>query len=307
MEKLINSINYVEYSNKIEKILFEFLYSTQNGYTNLKSKNAIENVQKYLEKFDLELDKLNNQYQIKNNDKLAFNIRKDYIRELKKHYEKSVEEWLDVTFEEKIENILFKVSLNKNNLTIIDSSYNKLLCLIGWYSKAKEYNLDEEKMLISKINKKFKNALRENFKNLLPKQNPQNSNENVYFKLRHVLRNSKDDFLKLDVNDFVEELTKEDLSYFNIAKQLVLNNDIGRLYDEIDLIDASFEIAQIKDEKEKYNFLKQIKNDFKNFKNENKTLKEEDKVQIIKRRIAILKEGKSSKNNCKYFKTILST
>ena len=58
MEEIINSIKYYDFINKTNEILYQLLYSSENGFLGLSSENAILEAQNYIDKFDYEISKL---------------------------------------------------------------------------------------------------------------------------------------------------------------------------------------------------------------------------------------------------------
>ena len=120
---------------------------------------------------------------------------------------------------------------------------------------------------------------------------------------QEIIKNPKE-FTQIKLSDFTSKISAYDMSCFKKMQNELLTYKKTELTDEINLIDTSIELMELKDESEKYKFIKEVYNDFNRYRIKNKQLEEEDKLKLIKRRMKLFpKNGKSSG---KYFKELLS-
>ena len=306
VKNVINSINLVEYNSKVDNLIFSLLYSKETGYYSLKSKVAIEKYNYYIEKFNFELQKLNEEYNIqKLNDNIAFK-QKEYLNKLNIHYKNQVVIWAKEVYERSLENLLFKVSLNKNDKNMCKFLYNKAHELTNWFFLFINSNKNEQKRLKLELENNYNKALNSSFSDYLPLENPIKSDIKTYLKLRNLFKTSKDEFSTLDLTKYYSTLSKNDLNYFNYLYQNAKTFKAQEITDEISLVDCAVEILNIKNDDEIYEFIQSVKDDILNFISANKKITEEDKISLIKRRMKLfndLKDKKSSKSG--YFKKVL--
>lgn len=315
MREIISNILHLEFENKIDDIINEKLYSN-SGYLNLKSKEAIEKIQIFLDEFDYEIQKLVDEIKIENFKEIVEEKKSQFEAELEKHYIKQAKVWAQEIFEKTIENVLFKVSINKNNKEKRQALYSKALSVVSWIVNVLNLDSAEQKSLIEALNKKYILAIKSDFREFIPKQNAKKSDPAKFLFLLNLFRSKKEEFLKHDLEEDISFLSLEDFNYLKILKKSLLRQSQNMFFDdEIDLFYSAFEILNLTDDKEKYELMSQIKFDFQNQKKKNENLDEKEKIEIAKRRIEIFKDSKENKNfksqksakGLRYFKKALSS
>ena len=315
MREIISNILHLEFENKIDDIINEKLYSN-SGYLNLKSKEAIEKIQIFLDEFDYEIQKLVDEIKIENFKEIVEEKKSQFEAELEKHYIKQTKVWAQEIFEKTIENILFKVSINKNNKEKRQVLYSKALSVVSWIVNVLNLDSAEQKSLIETLNKKYILAIKSDFREFTPKQNAKKSDPAKFLFLLNLFRSKKEEFLKRNLEEDISFLSLEDFNYLKILKNSLLRQSQNMFFDdEIDLFYSAFEILNLTDDKEKYELMSQIKFDFQNQKKKNENLDEKEKIEIAKRRIEIFKDSKENKNfksqksakGLRYFKKALSS
>ena len=124
---LLSGISYVEFINNIDNLINELLYSPDNGYTALYSKNAVMSAQKVLDKFNHESQKLKRQVDFPDSDKIIDEKRADLIKQIKKHYEAQQLAWADEVYGNMLENCFLQASIFKDDKEVKDKIYARIL------------------------------------------------------------------------------------------------------------------------------------------------------------------------------------
>ena len=133
-KNIVSSISFLEFVNNINTLINRLLYSSSEGYTNLKSKNAIVGFCDVVKKFDNEAIKLSKDLDYSEVETLINSKRKDLILQIQKHYNQEVLVWADEVFDNLVENCLFAVSINKNKAK---EYYSQLVKSIRWICDVK--------------------------------------------------------------------------------------------------------------------------------------------------------------------------
>ena len=196
---------------------------------------------------------------------------------------------------------MFEVSINKKNA---DFEKNNILSVLTWFCKVKNYDEESYEKMLNELNIRFKRVLNSSDNDYLPKTAANKTNENEFLKLWDMILENQDEFLNYDLDSKINLLSDEDIKYFQNVKNKIQTYKKNSIKDEIILINSSMKIAKITENSKKYDFIKQILNDFCLFYEQNKLLEEKDKIEIIKRRLHLFlnKETKTSS----YFEKLFS-
>ena len=100
IQDIINTTSYVEIVNKLDNLINDLLYSKDSGYINLTSKDALDNAQKVIDKFNYETDKISKDSVVDNIGSILSSKKEELIAEVRKHYEKEIRNWAYNIFEE---------------------------------------------------------------------------------------------------------------------------------------------------------------------------------------------------------------
>jgi len=317
-EEIVN-ILHLDFVNKIDEVIFDSLFSSGRGYFNLKSINAIENYQSYLDNFDNEVQKIINELnkssilsdKIENEDEIIDSKQKYFKKMLDNHLNSQVHIWAQDVFNDTIENILFKVSLNKNVPEIREKLYSKAISAISWISSLEKLDEQDQKATTEYFNKRYIAAIRSDFGEYIPKQNSLTTDADKYISLIKMYRFDKDEFIKYNLDEETEKFSINDLNYLKTLQKNALQYKNILFDDEIDLFFSAVEVLNLKNNKEKIEFLTQLKCDFQNSKKKNENCSEKEKIELAKRRIEIFREtkentaSKKTLSGLKYFKKAL--
>ncbi len=297
---LLSGISYVEFINNIDNLINELLYSPDNGYTALYSKNAVMSAQKVLDKFNHESQKLKRQVDFPDSDKIIDEKRADLIKQIKKHYEAQQLAWADEVYGNMLENCFLQASIFKNDKEVKDKIYARILSGVSWIANI--HNLDDEAMnKLIKLNvSKFHQALNSNDSDFIPKVNAENTDYVLFLEFRDLILKDKDKFLLTDFNSLSEKLIDEDIKYFDRLKRDLKTYKINTVKDDILLVNSAMDILKIKNSHEKYNFIKLIENDFNS---ELDKIDENKKIELVKRRMQLFKNSLHNDNISEYYKS----
>lgn len=304
-KKYIESINYLEFINNLEDIFYDLLYSSQRGYINLHSKNAILEFSNFLEKFDWEVVKITEKIDYSNLSQIIEAKKEEFKSELRKHFDEEIKIWAQEVFDNLIQNLLFDIGLNKQDNKKLNLIYNRALSAVVWLCDIKKYNQEDKKALITNLNNEFQRAFNSSFAEFAPKQRTLKSDSGLFLKIFTAYRQNYEEFMQIDFETTLNGISQEDLIYFNNLKTKSKTSQKTVQDDEIDLINCSLEILNLPLDNQKYQFIKLLLNDFNNFQTENKSLKEEDKISLAKRRMELFKDSISDKRDYKYYKKLL--
>ena len=158
--------------------------------------------------------------------------------------------------------------------------------------------------MLNELNIRFKKVLNSSDYDYLPKANALKTNEDEFLKIWDMILENEDEFLNYDLGLKTNLLTNEDVKYFENLKNYLQTSKKNSIKDEIILINSSLKVAKISDKTKKYDFIKQVINDFSQLLAQKKTPEEKDKIELIKRRMRLFqnKEAKTST----YFEKLLS-
>ena len=306
-ENLLTSISYLEFINNIDNLVFDLLYSPNNGFTGLLSKNAVTSAQGYLEKFNHEAEKIKRQVDFNNADKIIEDKKNDLIKQIKKHYNIQVVAWADEVYQNMIENCFLQASAFRDDKDIQDKIYAKILSCVSWMANI--HNLtDDEMSKIIKINlDKFYRALNSNDSDFIPKASIQKTDPNSYLEIRDLILKDKDKFLTIDFNSLNDKLDSSDIQKFNRIKNDIQTSKINSIKDDILLINSAIDVLKIKNNDEKYNFIKLVENDFYNSDVQTDNLDENKKIELIKRRMKLFKNSLNNDSISEYFKSRITS
>ena len=306
-ENLLTSISYLEFINNIDNLVFDLLYSPNNGFMGLLSKNAVTSAQGYLEKFNHEAEKIKRQVDFNNADKIIEDKKNDLIKQIKKHYNIQVVAWADEVYQNMIENCFLQASAFRDDKDIQDKIYAKILSCVSWMANI--HNLtDDEMSKIIKINlDKFYRALNSNDSDFIPKASIQKTDPNSYLEIRDLILKDKDKFLTIDFNSLNDKLDSSDIQKFNRIKNDIQTSKINSIKDDILLINSAIDVLKIKNNDEKYNFIKLVENDFYNSDVQTDNLDENKKIELIKRRMKLFKNSLNNDSISEYFKSRITS
>ncbi len=292
INNIIKSADFLEFVNNLDELVLDILYNQNTGYANLTSKTAINEAQNKLKEFDENARKLLENAALDDVSGVIEEKRQDLICAIKKHYNQQIFIWCDEIYKNCIENCKISIAINRDNIELSDKEFQKALNMISWISNVKQLSSDEEQVLFEQFNKELDEMIKSNTYELL--KNKTKSDEKKFLELFYKI--DTEDFLKLDLEKENEYLTKEDLNYFKQIQQNLSTYKSTSIKDEVSLLKNAIQILNLKDNKGKYIFIKEILNDFISFRIENKKLTNDDKITLVKRRISIFKD------NSNYFK-----
>lgn len=305
INNILLATNYLEFLNQIDSLVWELLYSPNNGYTLLSSKQAVLEAQQVVEKYDYESLKIAKKTDFENAQSVIKEKRAELIAQIDKHYQKEALVWADNVYQDLIENCLLCVSINKNNKESVDKLYNRALCAISWIKEVKGLNEQEQNALVEKFNDEFYATLYSNDEDNLPNQSPKNSDETLFLEIRSLILDDEEAFLALDLNNIARDLNQADILFFTKIKNDFATYKKTSVKDEIMLINTAIKILNLQNNRDKYLFIKQIEDDFSLFLITNKKLNEEDKLTLVKRRMNLYTDRFNK--DSQYYKDILTS
>ena len=303
IKNIVLSVKYVDFVNKIDNLIYELLYSKTNGYILKNSKEALDEAQNVINKFDYEAFKIRKTVNYKDADLIIENKRKNLVKTVGKYYKKQIIIWADEVFENLIQNCILSISLNEENFSdILNRAYEAVV----WYSNIKNLSEDETKLIARELENKIINVINSSDNDYLPKKTPKQSDFKVFLNLLDMIIDNKEEFLNYDLAQQSLLLSNDDLNYF-----LKIQNDLNtykrtQILDDLMLIKTSISVGQIRSDSDKYLFIKQIQDDFTCFSviNQNK-ITEQDKTSIVKRRLELFNDKKTK--NQEYFRSLIAS
>lgn len=300
-KQIIESIRHLEFINNLDNSINKLLYSADFGYINFTSKEALLNFEKYISKFDSECEKISSNTRTPNKDKIIEIKKKEYLTQIKKHFETQTLNWAQEIYQNRIENCLFQAAINKTNQAKLDEIYSNALCAISWIVEVNFLDEANKKTLIDNFNLEFEFALKSNDSNLLAEPNPKTSSFKRFMELFNLIQKDSGEFLNHNLDFENSFLTKEDLASFKQKQADLLTFKKTNVLDEISLINFALENLNLKKDEQKYQFIKEVENDFNLFISNNKKLDETNKIEIIKRRMNLFYK----KDKQDYYKKVL--
>ncbi len=305
INNILLATNYLDFINQIDALVWELLYSPDGGYTLLSSKDAVLEAQRVVEKYDYESSKIVKKTDFKDAQNIIKDKRKELITQIDKHYQKEALCWADNVYRDLIENCLLCVSINKENKESVDKLYNRALCAISWIKEVKCLNEQEQNALVEKFNDEFYAALYSNDEDNLLNRPAQKTDSALFLELRSLILDDEKSFLSLDLNTLMRDLSQLDMAFFTKLKNDLTTYKKTSIKDEIMLVDSAINVLKLQNNEEKYQFIKQIDDDFLLFLTTNKKIDEEDKISLVKRRIDIYKDRFNKES--KYYKNKLTS
>ena len=300
-DKIIKSIQCIEFVNKINSLANKLLYDSNDGFIYLKSKNSLLNREKILEKFSFEADKIKQELNFSEDNGFIDEKKEELKIIISKHCNAELPFWIDEVFDELISNFLFSLSVNKE---LKDEIYFKILESLAWYANVKNISIEERKKIENKLIADFESCLNSSDKDYLDTVSLNRTDYKIYFQIWEEVLLDLDKFLKYDFSDFENKLLKNDINYFLGVQSRLNSYKKTVVLDDFSLIKAAIDFAKIADEKEKYDFIQDIRNDFIYSLEQNKQLSEEEKIKIVKRRITLAQSKKDNLVN--YYSKIIS-
>lgn len=301
IKNVVESASYIEIVNMLDSLVFELLYSKE-GYLTLTLKTALDEAQNVIAKYDYESSKIIKDNDFKNIDDVVKDKRQELIEKIQEHYSKEAMNWAFSVYQNMVDNCIFCASINKDDKKLVDKFYNRALSAISWICEVKEFDEIDKNAILDEINLQFQEALQGDDSQYLPKSKLLNSDEILFMQLRSLITQDLERFLRADFNNFSNELTKEDISYFQKTKNELQTNKRTSVVDDIILENTAIEILGLENDKSKYAFLKQVRDDFLN----NKDLNEDNKISIVKRRIKLFSDTQNKNMLSKYYKNLLT-
>jgi len=285
-EKIAKSVFFFEFLNKIDNLTHELLYAEKDGFYCLKNRDAIENAEIYLARFEDEFAKISAEFEIGDVDEIYSEKREDFLRKIDCHYNREFQNWIDNVYSESISNCLKEIEKVKEDRNLVLKYVKRAYLSIDWLCSIKKYD-DNEKI---EIIKKLKDDLREIFL----QEEKEYSNEILaksdtveYLKIRKLILDDFEKFMQFDFEQLKGKLTTKDINKISILRNGLNTTRKTLLLDEIKLIDSAIKILNLKNTNEQYEFINDIENDFSVYLAENKKINDEDKINIVKKRISI--------------------
>ena len=302
---LVASIYYLEFINKLDKLLWELLYS-ENGYINLSSKEAVVEADKVIERFDFEANKLRKDVDFDKADLIIDEKRAEFASIVKEHYQKQAVVWANDIYENMLDNSLLNVTLHKNNPNMVDKIYNRALSSAGWISEVNKFSEEDKKALFDILNKEFKSAINSKDSDYLPSMKADKSDPKLFLELREQILKNDIEFVSTNFEKFTSNLTDDDIRYLNKAKNDLKTFKKMSVKDEVLLINSAINILKLKTFEEKYKFIKEVDGDLSFFLFRNKSINEKDKIEIIKRRMYLFRDYINPEETSSYFKNLIA-
>ena len=162
---------------------------------------------------------------------------------------------------------------------------NRGYLIIDWLFNVKNINKNEKEKLINEFKKDLDDIFsnkKETDEKILTK-----SDYKTYFKIRDMITEDIEKFIQLDLETLKNKLIQDDIIKFNLLKNSLKTQKKTEIIDEIKLINSAIKILKLKNNKEEYEFIKDIENDLLLASQKNKDFGEEEKIKITKKRISI--------------------
>ncbi|MBQ8848011.1 MAG: hypothetical protein IJ003_03615 [Candidatus Gastranaerophilales bacterium] len=299
-KNVILSARYIDFINKLDLLVRNLLFS-DDGFIQLESKNAIDNYEKFIEKFDNEVLNLKKDIDFHNIDSVIQSKKEFFVDELNKHYKIQFEFWAMDVYQNFIQNSLILASISKDNDEKLFEIYNKAQEAINWISKIKKYNELQFKALILKFEEDFKSAISKQDSDYLNNATPKKDYK-LFLKLRNLILDDLDEFNKLDLSAYKNKLDLKDINILTRYKSLLTTFRKTSLIDELKLVNSAI-LLQKFDDKQRYDFILQLEDDFNYFYSVNKKIDEKEKTILVKRRMEIFLND--IKKNLDYFKKLV--
>jgi len=301
---IVISTCYLEFINNLDNLLWELLYS-QSGYMNLKSKEAVIEANKILERFDFEANKLKKDVDFEKADEIIEEKREEFIEIVKNHYQKQAVIWANDIYENLLDNCLLNVTLHKNNPDMVDKIYNRALSGVSWISEVNKFSAEDKKILSDILNKEFKNALNSKDSDFVPLLKAEKSDPKLFVELRELVLKDENKFVSADFEKFSSNLAQDDILFLNKIKNDLKTFKRTSAKDDILMINSAINLLKLRNFEDKYKFIKEVDGDINIFLSKNKSIDEKDKIEIIKRRLQLFKDYKNPEEVSSYYKNLI--
>ena len=301
MNNLLNSVIYLEFVNNITSLINNLLYSPQEGYVLLNSKDAIFGCDKVVEKFNHEVNKISKNVCFDDLENLIDQKRNDLIKKINEHRNSQISVWIDEVFNSLKSNLIFEISIDKNNTNVC---YNSFLRLLDWYCRINSYDEKLKHNLLSDFNSQMQNVLKTSDDDFLYIQNETKSVPSVFLKYWDMILLDCENFKKIDFNQEMNSLSIEDIKYFQTVQLKLRNYKKIVVFDELKLINSAIELMKLDKIDDKYQFIKNIQDDISSFGQNGSKMLENDLIEIVKRRMQLFSQKQT--NTSDYFKNKLS-
>lgn len=302
IKNLVASISYLEFINNITSLFNKLLYNNQDGYLYTKSKKAIVGACDVVRKFNYEAQKILSSFSYSDDNEFISKKRNELIFKIQQHYNSELLNWADDIFDEFIDNLFLDLSLNKDKS---QNLYNSMISAINWIADIKNFDKIQYLSIVDKLNCKFNSVLQKNDSDYLPDTATAKTKCSDFLSFWYLILDDTDKFLEIDFSQEFDKLNQEDIYYFKSAQNNLVGAKRVCFIDELFLIKTALDEISVKNDVDKYNFIKQINADFNIYSQQNKQINEDDKVKLAKRRIAIFKDSNSKEKN--YFKKLLTS
>ena len=87
ISNVVESVKFLDFVNNIDSLVYELLYA-QDGYMSYSSKDAIESVQEFIDKFDSQSEKFKQDVSINQACEVISEKRGVFLSLIEKHYKK---------------------------------------------------------------------------------------------------------------------------------------------------------------------------------------------------------------------------
>lgn len=303
ISNVVESVKFLDFINNIDGLIYELLYA-QDGYMSYSSKEAIEIAQEFIDKFDSQAEKFKQDIPIKQACEVISEKRSIFIALIEKHYKKQISIWAFDVYENLLSNSLVSLKIFKSDSVQRDLIYKKMLNAITWLCDINSLNEEQKQCLLDKFNEEFYSTLNSTDSEFAIKTQPQFSDIHLYLKIRNLMLLEVDEFISLDLNNFSSKLSMQDINYFNKCKGLLLTSKKTATLDELRLVNSAIDVLGLKENKDIYDFILKIQNDFDSTRLNSKQLNEQDKIEIVKRRVKLFKD--SNELTSAYYKKALT-
>ncbi len=307
MEKndVLLSTCYLEFINNLDSLIYNLLYEENTGYTNMSSKQAVIEAPKIIEKYDYEAQKLAAESKFGETENVIGEKRKELENFINEYSKQEMYVWAQEVFEKNLDNSLFSAQIYKNKPEEIEKIFYRAANAINWISNVKNLPEKTTETYTSNLKNKLQKIVMQNDEDYLPKGNPEESDVRLFCKLRN-------DFLK---NEFSEDalknsqdkLSNEDFNYLTRLANDFKGYLKSSVTDEIILVNTAVSLMKLKNEKEKYDFIKEVDGDITIFLSKNKKIEEKEKIDIIKRRMKLFESSLKKEETSEYFKKLLTS
>ena len=300
MKNIVASLTTLELINKISSAANDLLYSSDYGFLNLTSKNAIDNRNKILEKYDYEVSKIQTKSSVSLSAQILSSKKKEFISKIEAHCNKELFVWIDEEYSKFLDNSYFELSIDKNNAEII---FYRLIQALNWYSNIKKLSKEEYNSCLLQIQTRFEKVLNSKDEDFITKNEAKKSNVDEFLSFWLMILENKDKFLEVDFSLDEIMLSNADVALFQSIKNQLATKSAQKILDEILLINSALEVLNLAKNDEKYELIMQLLYDLRFGDKDKQEVSEEEKISTIKRRLSLFKDkNKASKE---YFKKLI--